>query len=146
MVFWQLTIDANDPPALARFWVRALGYQPTPPDEPDTTWHKHYRARLGGEAAFEDRLFDPEGLRPPIWFQLVPESKAGKNRLHLDLYPTGRDSTLPMDRLVEIVESKVAELIRLGATVARREREDDPEDPVYFVVMHDPEGNEFCVS
>jgi hypothetical protein len=84
----------------------ALGYQPTPPDEPDTTWHKHYRARLGGEAAFEDRLFDPEGLRPPIWFQLVPESKAGKNRLHLDLYPTGRDSTLPTDRLVEIVESK----------------------------------------
>ena len=34
----------------------------------------------------------------------------------------------------------------LGATVERRDREDDPEDPVYFVVMHDPEGNEFCVS
>jgi hypothetical protein len=146
MVFWQLTIDANDPPALARFWARALGYQPTPPDEPDTTWHKHYRARLGSDASFDDRLFDPEGLRPPIWFQQVSESKAGKNRLHLDLYPTGRDSTLPMDRLIEIVESKVAELIRLGTTVARRERYDDPQDPVYFVVMHDPEGNEFCVS
>ena len=51
-----------------------------------------------------------------------------------------------MDRLIEIVEAKVAELVRLGATVEHREREDDPEDPIYFVVMHDPEGNEFCVS
>jgi aldehyde:ferredoxin oxidoreductase len=50
-VFWQLTIDANDPARLARFWARALGYQPAPPAEPATTWHAHYRARLGGEAA-----------------------------------------------------------------------------------------------
>ena len=84
-----------------------------PPGEPGTTWHKHYRARVGDDAAFDDRLFDPAGLGPPIWFQQVPETKAGKNRLHLDLYPTGRD---------------------------------DAEEPFYYVVMHDPEGNEFCVS
>jgi hypothetical protein len=47
---------------------------------------------------------------------------------------------------VEIVEAKVAELVGLGASVHERTRDDDPEDPVYFVVMHDPEGNEFCVS
>lgn len=146
MAFWQPTIDANDPPKLAHFWAQALGYQPTPPDEPDTTWHRLYRGRLGEEASFDDRIFDPAGLQPPIWFQQVPEFKAGKNRVHLDLYPTGRDNTLPMERRMEIVEAKVAELIQLGATVERREREDDPEDPVYFVVMHDPEGNEFCVG
>ena len=146
MVFWQLTIDANDPALLARFWARTLGYQPVPPAEPETTWHAHYRGRLGDEAAFGDRLFDPAGLRPPIWFQKVPETKAGKNRLHLDLYPTGRDNALPMDRRIEIVEAKVAELVGLGASVERRTREDDPEDPVYFVVMYDPEGNEFCVG
>ncbi len=76
----------------------------------------------------------------------MPETKAGKNRLHLDLYPTGRDNALPMERRIEIVEAKVAELIGLGASVERRGRHDDPEDPIYFVVMHDPEGNEFCVS
>ncbi len=145
-MFWQLTIDANDPARLARFWARALGYRPAPPTEPDTTWHAHYRARLGGEAAFTDRLFDPAGLRPPIWFQKVPETKAGKNRLHLDLYPTGRDNALPLERRVEVVEAKVAELVGLGASVARRTRHDDPADPVYHVVMHDPEGNEFCVG
>jgi hypothetical protein len=117
-----------------------------PPSEPATTWHAHYRGRLGEEAAFDDRLFDPAGLRPPIWFQQVPETKAGKNRLHLDLYPTGRDNALPTDRRIEIVDAKVAELVGLGASVERRTREGTPEDPVYFVVMHDPEGNEFCVG
>jgi hypothetical protein len=146
MVFWQLTIDANDPGLLARFWAQALGYQPVPPAEPETTWNAHYVARLGEESAFDDRLFDPAGLRTPIWFQEVPESKAGKNRLHLDLYPTGRDNSLPLDRRIELVEAKVAELIDLGASVERRTREDDLGNPIYYVVMHDPEGNEFCVS
>jgi hypothetical protein len=76
----------------------------------------------------------------------VPEAKAGKNRLHLDLFPTGRDNALPMERRIEIVEAKVAELIRLGASAERRDRHDDPEDPIYAVVMRDPEDNEFCVS
>lgn len=146
MVFWQLTIDANDPAALARFWARALGYQPAPPAEPDSAWRRHYRARLGDQAGFEDRLFDPAGLRPPIWFQQVPEGKAGKNRLHLDLYPTGRDRSLPAQRRIEMVDAKVAELVELGASVESRTREDDPDDPVYFTVMRDPEGNEFCVA
>lgn len=145
MVFWQLTIDANDPAVLARFWAQALGYQPVPPAGPET-WHAHYRARLGEESAFGDRIFDPAGQRPPIWFQQVPEEKAGKNRLHLDLYPTGRDNALPAERRIEIVEAKAAELTRLGATIERRTRHDDPADPIYFVIMHDPEGNEFCIS
>jgi Glyoxalase-like domain len=145
-MFFQLTIDANDPPALARFWARALGYQPVPPAEPDTTWNAHYRARLGGEEAFHNRLFDPAGLRPPIFFQAVPEEKAGKNRLHLDLYPTGRDNALPQEERVAIVDAKVAELVELGGRVLRTARDDDPDDLQYFVVLQDPEGNEFCVS
>ena len=44
------------------------------------------------------------------------------------------------------MEGRVAELVALGATVISRTSEDDPDDPVYFVVMNDPEGNEFCVS
>lgn len=146
MVFWQLTIDANNPALLARFWAQALGYQPAPPMEPVTTWQAHYRSRLGEGEAFGDRLFDPAGLRPPIWFQEVPETKAGKNRLHLDLYPTGRDNGLPLEGRIAIVEATVGELVGLGAYVERRTRHDDRDDPVYYVVMHDPEGNEFCVS
>lgn len=146
MLFWQLTFDANDPSRLALFWAQALGYQPMPSADPETTWQTHYRARLGGRAAYEDRLFDPEGLGPPIWFQQVPEARAGKNRLHLDLYPTGRDDGLSLQRRIEVVDQKVEELVALGASVERHTRPDDIDDPVYFVVMHDPEGNEFCIG
>jgi hypothetical protein len=76
----------------------------------------------------------------------VPETKAGKNRVHLYLYPTGRDDALPLQRRIGIVERKVTELVELGATVERRTRGDAPGDTFYYVVMHDPEGNEFCVS
>ena len=142
MTFWQLTIDANDPERLARFWAQALGYQTVPPSSPETTWWTHYRSRLGGRDSFLDRLFDPEGVRPPLWFQEVPEEKAGKNRLHLDLYPTGRDDSLRFSQRVAIVEAKVAELVELGATVLRSDRGDG----FFYTVLQDPEGNEFCVS
>src|SRR4051812_32891092 len=145
MMFWQLTIDANDPARLARFWGQALGYQPAPP-ESDTTWWAHYRGRLGGHDAFDDRIFDPEGRKPPLWFQEVPESKAGKNRLHLDLYPTARDNSLSQERRVELVDAKAAELVALGATIKHRIRDDNPADPEYYLVLQDPEGNEFCIS
>jgi hypothetical protein len=75
-----------------------------------------------------------------------PRRSAGKNPVHLDLYPTGRDNALAQDERIEIVEAKVAELVGLGANIERRTREDDPDHPVYYVVMQDPEGNEFCVS
>ena len=94
--FWQLAIDANDPPRLARFWAVVLGYQPVPPVD---------RSRLG-RRTIADGWGTPQLLTTgssirreadrPIWFQKVPESKAGKNRLHLDVYPTGRDDTLTM--------------------------------------------------
>jgi hypothetical protein len=145
MVFWQLTIDAHDPPRLVAFWAEALGYSPTPPDL-DTPWYRHYRRRLGGDDAFDNRLFDPAGLQPPLWFQEVPEGKAGKNRLHIDVYATDRDDSLALPERVERVDAVVARLTELGASTLRATREDDPEDPFYFVTMQDPEGNEFCVS
>lgn len=55
--------------------------------------------------AFENRLFHPAGVGPAIWFQPVPEEKAGKNRLHLDLYPTGRDNALSIQERVDTVHS-----------------------------------------
>jgi hypothetical protein len=152
MVFWQLTIDANDPERLAHFWQQALGWLSTPPSPPPTdaedepTWWAHYRGRLGERDAFTDRLFDPAGVGPPLWFQKVPEAKAGKNRLHLDLYPTARDDSLTQERRIELVDTKAAELVALGATIKHQIRDDNPADPEYYLVLQDPEGNEFCIS
>jgi len=149
MTLWQLTIDANDPCRLARFWRTALGYEPQPPPDGFASWRAAYLA-MGvpedeladmGEADF-DRIQDPAGGGPRIWFQIVPEAKQGKNRLHLDVYATGRDPALSSAERQRLVDARVAELVAAGASVGRIHGGDD----AYAALMHDPEGNEFCIA
>ena len=73
---------------------------------------------------------DPTGVGPAICFQRVPESKQVKNRVHLDLNVGEAD-----------LDPVVARLIELGAT--KVDESDHPDRS--WVVMADPEGNEFCV-
>jgi hypothetical protein len=149
MVTWQLTIDANDPDRLARFWAPLLGYEPQPPPDGHASWVDWYRSvgvpdeelsDIGPD--YCDRIHDPTGAGPTIWFQIVPEHKSGKNRLHLDLYPAGRDRSRPMEERRRVVEETVESLLPQGASVVRR----TVDERSCYVVMQDPEGNEFCVS
>ncbi len=144
-MFWQVTVDASDPERLTRFWAAAMGWTGTPP-EGEEPWQRYFRQRLGDQAAYTDRLFDPSGAPPTLWFQQVPEPKAGKNRLHLDLYPTGRDAGLTREQRTALVDAEVARLVGLGASVLHVVADGDLRDVDYFTVMRDPEGNEFCVS
>jgi hypothetical protein len=155
MVTWQLTIDCADPTRLAHFWAAALGYEIQPPPDGFATMNDYYRSLGVPEHELDqvgdgtDRIRDPAGAGPKIWFQAVPDEKAGKNRLHLDLYPTNRDRSLPLAERTRIVDARVAELEALGASVWRRWPEDFDEkldEQSYFVTMRDPEGNEFCVA
>jgi hypothetical protein len=149
MVTWQLTIDANDPARLARFWAPLLGYEMQPPPDGHASWRAWYLAAgvpedelAGLDDDYCDRIHDPRGEGPRIWFQIVPETKVGKNRLHLDLYPTGRDRSLPLEERRRIVDAEVERVVAAGATVDHAGGGGDH----YFVVMHDPEGNEFCIA
>jgi hypothetical protein len=154
MVAWQLTIDANDPDRLVRFWGPALDYVPQPAPDGFATWREWYVSVGVPDEEFEDdadgcdRLMDPGGTGPNIWFQVVPEHKAGKNRLHLDIYPSGGRS-VPLELRRERVDAKVAELVEAGASVHKRFPEDFDhvhDSDHYFRVLQDPEGNEFCVA
>ncbi|CUR57167.1 conserved hypothetical protein [metagenome] len=150
MTTWQLTIDANDPERLVEFWGPTLGYERQPAPEGFATWNDWYRSvgvpddELDPDGDGCDRLCDPAGAGPNIWFQIVPEVKSMKNRLHLDLFPTGRDPSLPYARRKEIVSATVADLVSRGATVVRETI--DEEHNRYAMLMNDPEGNEFCVA
>ena len=132
----QMTFDCSDPDALASFWAEALGYRKDWEwDEPTVRWMREGglpEDQMGSRAA----VSDPDGRGPRLFFQRVPEPKAGKNRLHLDL------NVGP-----ERIDEEVARLGRLGATVVREV--DEAYGPIpsqRWVTMADPEGNEFCVE
>jgi hypothetical protein len=142
---FQVTFDANDPSALGRFWALAPGYaeQPAPPGF--DTWPDALRAFGCQEDELESayELVDPEGIRPRLYFQKVPEGKTAKNRVHLDLNvtaPLGRAADPAVAR--KAVDDHTARLVAAGATRLREVAEHGE----YCVVLRDPEGNEFCVQ
>ncbi|HEY7224578.1 MAG TPA: VOC family protein [Micromonosporaceae bacterium] len=146
---WQLTIDCADPGPLVRFWSVALGYVPPDPPDGHPSWRQYYLSIAVPEEELGDmdddavdRLVDPTGHGPSIWFQVVPERKSLKNRLHLDL-KVGGGRSVPLAQRRSRVDSHVAELVGHGATVVRVT--DAPGMDHYAVLLGDPEGNEFCV-
>ena len=110
LLFDCLGIDCADPAALARFWAEALDYKTLPGDDPD-----------------EAVVVPKDGKGTQLGFFRVPEGKAVKNRLHLDLRP--EDQAAEVDRLVALGARKV----------------DIGQGSPTWVVLADPEGNEFCI-
>jgi catechol 2,3-dioxygenase-like lactoylglutathione lyase family enzyme len=110
-----LCVDTPDPARLAEFWQSALG------------WRRTYER--DEEVVLEPPVGSREdGVVPDLLFSRVPEQKAGKNRLHLDLRPG----------------DQAAEVARLEELGARRVDVGQGTD-ASWVVMADPDGNEFCV-
>jgi hypothetical protein len=138
----QVVFDAADPARLARFWAFALGYVEEPPPPGFATWEDFGRSIGMPEEQFGDQaaIIDPAGAGPRIYIQRVPEPKAAKNRVHLDVRVADRE--IRGDERARLVEQRVRELERAGATVAWRNSDIRGSS----VVMRDPEGNEFCVA
>jgi hypothetical protein len=111
----SVVIDSHDCELLARFWSDAIGWRIT--YQSDDEWV----------------LEPPEGspandVAPDILFVKVPDDKTTKNRLHLDLRP--KDQGFEVERI-----------LGLGATRVDIGQSDE----VTWVVLADPEGNEFCI-
>ena len=139
----QVVIDCARPGALSEFWAAALGYKIQDPPAGYDTWEDFLRAQDVPESQFDSAsaVVDPDGVGPRIYFQRVPEKKSIKNRVHLDLNVGGGRET-PADERIARVRNEVQRLAGLGAT-ALNEVEENGE---FHTVMHDPEGNEFCVQ
>jgi hypothetical protein len=137
-----LVFDCTEPKRLGAFWIDALGYVERPPPPGYSTWDE-YDADHGLTPEEQDAgypIADPGGVGPTIFFQRVPESKVVKNRVHVDV-KVGGGVAVPFEERVRRIEAGVEPLVANGATFLRRN--EDPED--YFIVMQDPEGNEFCL-
>jgi catechol 2,3-dioxygenase-like lactoylglutathione lyase family enzyme len=110
-----ICVDTTDPARIARFWQGALGWRRTH-DAPD-------------EIVLEPPAGSPaDGISPDLLFLRVPDGKTTKNRLHLDLRP----------------DDQAAEVHRLEKLGARRV-EVGQTDKATWIVLADPDGNEFCV-
>jgi len=139
----QVTFDCADPDRLAQFWGAVLGYRIPDPPQGFETWEEWASANGIPEDQWNaaGALEDPEGIGPRIYFQRVPEPKAVKNRVHLDVNVGGGRST-PLEQRKANVRREAERLLGLGATeVGPMEQGDE-----YWVVMQDPEGNEFCLQ
>jgi Glyoxalase-like domain len=114
-----------------------------PPPEPTDAWQAWQVEHGIPEEHWTDAsaIIDPDGNGPRIYFQRVPEPKAVKNRLHLDVNAGGPPGTPPPDRRAR-VDKTVERLAASGATFVTA-RTDYGE---YCVTMLDPEGNEFDVQ
>ncbi|HEY5664243.1 MAG TPA: VOC family protein [Ilumatobacter sp.] len=132
---FQITLDCRDAAAMARFWSVALGYVEEPPPAGYLSWPDFLRANDIPEPAAGSisAIVDPAGVGPRVLFLRVPEPKTVKNRVHLDIRAGRSDA----DK-----QAKVAELLDAGATEIRRVEEHHN----WWIVMADPEGNEFCVT
>jgi hypothetical protein len=145
-VRFQLVIDCADPDRLARFWAAALGYEVAPPPAGFATWNDFYRQLGVPEEDLvdgADRISDPEGHGPSIWFHVVQDAKAVKNRLHLDIHASG-GWTLPLETRRQRVDAEARRLADLGATIMVVLHEEGHDH--YAVGMKDPEGNEFDIN
>ncbi|MGW0230264.1 VOC family protein [Actinopolymorpha singaporensis] len=117
----EIVVDCRHAPSLARFWAQVLdGYAVRAYDEEEIE-------RLAGLGLTPET--DPsvalDGPGPTFFFTEVPEPKAGKNRLHVDVVSADR-------------RAEVARLVERGASV--RQEYDG------HTVLADPEDNEFCVT
>jgi hypothetical protein len=145
-VSYQLVIDCASPEVLAHFWAEALHYVIAPPPPGFDSWDDHFRSIGVPEAELgvgPDIIDDPRGEGPRIWFQVVPERKSIKNRIHIDVNASGgRGSSYDTRR--ERVEAEASRLVGLGATRLRALVEEGLDH--YAVAMADPEGNEFDIN
>jgi hypothetical protein len=145
-VRFQLVIDCAEPDRLARFWAAALGYQLAPPPADFATWNDYYRDLGIPEedlADGTDRISDPDGNGPNIWFNPVQVAKVVKNRLHLDIHASGA-RTDPIQTRRRRVDAEANRLAGIGATITGALAEEGLDH--YAVGMRDPEGNEFDIN
>jgi hypothetical protein len=116
-----ITFDCKEPYQLSLFWSELTGFKEDPDD---INLPEHTEALLRG----------PDGM-PNLLFIRVPEGKQVKNRVHLDLTPA--------DAEPETRDAELARILALGATIVADRRRPDRNG---WIVLADPEGNEFCLE
>ena len=140
---FQVTFDCADPDRLAHFWADVLGYELQAPPDGFDSWQAWLSEQGIPESEWNSAsaIVDPSGVGPRIFLQRVPEPKQVKNRVHLDVnVGGGRDTAADVRRAN--VDAAAAKVVAAGGDKVRVVEERGER----FIVMQDPEGNEFCLQ
>ncbi len=138
---FQVSLDCAAPAELARFWCLALNYVEQPPPPGYDSWDA-FADSVGIPVAERSKFgaaVDPAGVGPRLLFHGVTEGNVVKNRLHLDINAGG---SLRGDERRAAVREHAERLVSDGATLVA-ERSDNVS---WWIVLTDPEGNEFCLQ
>ncbi|SEB81898.1 hypothetical protein SAMN04489806_1859 [Paramicrobacterium humi] len=137
----QVTFDCANPRAVSEFWKAVLGYVDPPVPSGFDSWDAFDASLPAEHQGSASACQDPNGVGPRLFFQRVPEPKAVKNRVHLDVrVGTG----LTGDERVTALETEADRLEKLGARRLRLMPADGVDEAC--LVMQDVEGNEFCLD
>lgn len=134
---FQVTVDCLDVATQAAFWSAALHYETLAAPSGYRSWAAFFESKglpVPDDGSFAV-LIDPDGQGPQLYLQRVSEAKSAKNRMHLDLQVAADERSAEVERLCG-----------LGATAGDRHTMDPTDPDAYWVVMQDPEGNEFCIG
>ena len=138
----QVTFDAADPAALSRFWADALGYELDAPPAGFETWDAFLDARGVPECQRNGRRPSDGGGRSAAVLPAGTRGQDGEEPVHLDLRKAP-GVTDPAERM-RLLEVECDRLVGLGAT--RLTRHEPGGLSLGFIVLRDPEGNEFCLD
>lgn len=139
----QVTFDCADPAALAEFWCQVLGYAVEAPPPGHDSWEDFLRSVGVPEEQWGSRsaIRPADGTGPRVFFQRVPEGKAAKNRVHLDVRAA---PGLSGQERLRALDAEAERLVALGASVVLRQEPDGRDEACIW--MNDPEGNDFCLD
>ncbi len=137
----QVTFDCANPRVVAEFWKTVLGYVDPPVPPGFDSWDAFEASLPVGRQGSVWACQDPDGVGPRLFFQRVPEDKAVKNRLHLDVRV---GVGLTGDARVAALDAEAARLEAAGARRLRLLPAGDGDEAC--LVMQDVEGNEFCLD
>ena len=135
----QVAVDCVHPVQLAQFWAEVLQYELAEPPDGHETWEALSAADASRPGEGWCCIVDPDHTGPRLLFHSVPETKQVKNRVHLDVWVDQPDPSVERRALIQAEADRV---LALGATHVRT-RDDDGQ---FYIVLQDPEGNEFCVG
>lgn len=137
----NVTIHAEDPAALARFWCEVMGYPVSDGFTPEEIAELKLAGLTDDDIAARAVAWDDDPAHQRFYFTRYRRERRQRNRMHIDITPFGDRRATRAE-----VEAEADRLVALGATIEKVLAGSWGPYEEFAIMMRDPEGNEFCLQ